>query len=417
MWKINKVKKSAGLMAALILLSLTANAQPLDTLIGQALRSNPRLQSLYTNYQATLERQGQVKLLDDPQFSASFQTLPIRTRTWEQTAFFGVMQMFPWRGTLATRNSVVVAEAQVAYERAQVEALSVANTVRLAFLDLYLLEKNKKTLAKNLELFSILERLITNRQATGTASVQDALRLQLRQREVEQRIVLLNNNQKKTLAVLNQARNVPSDAPVIVQDSLGFATLPLSKDSILALAQRTHPELQALRFEQEVSRQNQMLNRLSSRPDIGVGIDYVVMQKVIAQDGRSTNGLDMVMPKVTVRLPIYRQKYGAKQREEEYRQTAIQQEKQAVLNDFSSQIQQAFTDHESARLNLLYYQEQIKTVQAVIRLQEANISNSGNRLDDLLDNYLLLQDYQLLQLEAIVESQRAKAMLEKLIQP
>jgi hypothetical protein len=38
-------------------------------------------------------------------------------------------------------------------------------------------------------------------------------------------------------------------------------------------------------------------------------------------------------------------------------------------------------------------------------------------LDDLLDNYLLLQDYQMLQLEAIVESQRARAMLEKLIQP
>ncbi len=417
MWNKNKKRKPIGLLTILILLSLSAHAQPLDTLIGQALRSNPRLQSLYTNYQATLERQGQVKQLDDPQFSASFQTLPIRTRTWEQTAFFGVMQMFPWRGTLATRSSVAVAEARVVYERAQVEALSIANTVRLAYLDLYLVEKNKKVLARNLELFAILERLLTNRQATGAASVQDALRLQLRQREVEQRIILLTNNRQKPLAVLNQTRNAPSDATVVVQDSLGFAELPLSKDSILALAQRTHPELQALRYEQEVSRQNLALNRLSSRPDIGFGVDYVVMQKVVGRDGSSTNGLDMVMPKVTVRLPIYRQKYGAKQREEEYRQTAIQQEKQAVMNDFSSQIQQAFTDHESARLNLLFYQEQIKTVQAVIRLQEANISNSNNRLDDLLDNYLLLQDYQMLQLEAIVESQRAKAMLEKLIQP
>jgi hypothetical protein len=69
---------------------------------------------------------------------------------------------------------------------------------------------------------------------------------------------------------------------------------------------------------------------------------------------------------------------------------------------------------EEARLTHEFVQEQLKTLDALIKMQEGNFSTNADLYENLLENYELRLEYQLMDLDAIVKVQQAKAEVEKL---
>jgi hypothetical protein len=122
----------------------------------------------------------------------------------------------------------------------------------------------------------------------------------------------------------------------------------------------------------------------------------------------------MVMPRIGIRLPLYRKKYEAKAREEQLRRESLDLEAQALSNDFAATLGRAMSLQEEARLTHEFVQEQLKTLDALIKMQEGNFSTNADLYENLLENYELRLEYQLMDLEAIVKVQQAKAEVEKL---
>lgn len=388
-------------------------AQPLDSLIQIALRQNPELKARYTRYQSQLERAPQQSQLADPQLDFSTQFLPLRMRTWEQAAIIGGMQEFPWPGTLATRSSLALSQARVTYEQAEVEALNLKYEVQMAWLDYYQTLQSLSILEESITLSRSAERLAKARVESGRGNASEMLKVQLKIRQQEQQLNLLKNRLHFPQYRLNQLLNQPADTPIKLEQQLDFELQTIRMDSLLADIKRNHPAISSLRYEQEASRQMEALNRLEGKPDIGLGLDYVVMSK-ITEHGLTSDGKDMIMPRIGVRLPLYRKKYEAKAREEQLRRESLELEAQALGNDFAATLGRALSLQEEARLTHEFVQEQLKTLDALINMQEGNFSTNADVYESLLENYQLRLEYQLMDLEAVVKAQQARILVEKL---
>lgn len=397
----------------LVFCTLNLTAQSLDSLVQIALRQNPELKARYTRYQSQLERAPQQNQLADPQLDFSTQFLPLRMRTWEQAAIIGGMQEFPWPGTLSTRSALTLSEARVTYEQAEVEALNLRYEVKMAWLDYYLTVNSIHFLEESITLSRSAERLALARVESGRGNATEVLKVQLKIRQQEQQLNLLKNRTQFPQYRLNQLLNRPAQTPIQLNEILTFEILPFQMDSLLQQIKREHPAISSLRYEKEASRQMEALNRLEGKPDIGLGLDYVVMSK-ITEHGLTSDGKDMVMPRIGIRLPLYRKKYEAKAREEQLRRESLDLEAQALGNDFAATLGRAISLQEEARLTHEFVQEQLKTLDALIKMQEGNFSTNADVYENLLENYELRLEYQLMDLDAIVKVQQAKAEVEKL---
>ncbi|TNE65250.1 MAG: cation transporter, partial [Bacteroidetes bacterium] len=164
--------------------------------------------------------------------------------------------------------------------------------------------------------------------------------------------------------------------------------------------------------QQEAARQTIALNALEGKPSIGVGLDYIAVGKR-SDASPEHNGRDILGPRVSVRVPIYRDKYHAREQEERLKILALETQQQQQYLQFRSTLDQAFADYEDGRLKFQLYQEQEATLESTGQLLLTDYSTSGRRFVDLLQLEDQLLQYQLRSLSAVVQTRNARAAIER----
>jgi hypothetical protein len=163
-----------------------------------------------------------------------------------------------------------------------------------------------------------------------------------------------------------------------------------------------------------VARQAISLNELNGKPSFGVGLDYIMVSQRNDVD-ISNNGRDILQLRASVKIPLYRKKYDAKEREENFRITSLGYKKADMLSRFAAVIEKAYVVYETARLRMQLYEQQIGITKATINILEAMYSTQGSNFDELLQMEGELIDYDLKMLNAIVKSHLAKSSIERFI--
>ncbi|MCB0641111.1 MAG: TolC family protein, partial [Phaeodactylibacter sp.] len=397
------------------LLSLpSATAQPLDTLLTQANKENLELQRLDKEFQAALQRAPQVSQLPDPEIGLGAFPLPVETRLGAQAARFSATQPLPWFGTREQSAALEDAKALALQERSAAEQLNLAYNLKTAYFRLYEIEKSRSILLQNQELLKALEQVALAKIESGQATAADALRVQLSFDELQLKLQLLEIAKTDPTATINQLLNRALDTPIAIRDSMAFATLPFNQDSLVAALPQQHPAIQLFERQQEVSRQALVLNELAGKPSFGVGLDYILVNPRDDADPAG-NGRDILQLKAAVKVPIYRKRYAAKTAEENLKIAALEDQKRSVESQFGAAIAKAYARYEAAQLNVEFYEKQVRTTQSIIRILEADYSAKGRNFEELLRLEKNLVDYQLKQLQAIVESHLAKSSIERFI--
>ena len=88
----------------------------LDRYLIIAAENNPGLESRFNEYLAALEVSPQVKALPDPQLAFGYFIQPVETRVGPQEFRISASQMFPWFGTLKSKENVAIQTAKAKYE-------------------------------------------------------------------------------------------------------------------------------------------------------------------------------------------------------------------------------------------------------------------------------------------------------------
>lgn len=375
----------------LLLISVTLQAQTLSEYQQEAVENNPSVKAFYKQFEADMTRVQQVNSLPDPTLSFGYFISPVETRVGPQQARFSLTQMFPWFGTLKAKGDVATLQAEASYQRFVEQQNKVRFQVAAAYFPLVELEQVQEIQQENLQLLDAWKRLATIKYENGQTSLADVLRIDLRKKEIETELSLIEDEKRPLLVAFNRLLNRADTSSVILTDStyLDFNRLeePDWTDS---------PQLKELSKRIEANQSQLTVIEKSGLPRLGAGVDYMIIGER-TDVNVADNGKNAFMPMVTLSLPIFRGKYKEAQRETELRIEGLQFSIENKENTLTAQYEKLrFEANRELQLQELYSAQLIET-QQIQNLLFTAFSDSGEDLDELLRIQMELLGYSLKQ--------------------
>jgi len=238
--------------------------------------------------------------------------------------------------------------------------------------------------------------------------------IQIEMGDLENTISSLKNEEQVVVARFNSFLNRPQKMPVATIDLLPTEALDIAYLSVNDSMFTRNPMLGMLSYEQQSLMARTKMQKQMGLPMVGVGLNYTVINKN-EMSTSAMNGQDMIMPMLTVTLPIYRKKYKAMQAETRFLKTASEQNYQATANMLQTQYYEALQQYNDAARRMKLYDNQSRLAKKSLDISIKTFSSSASGLSDILRIRQQLLDYELKQVEAVVEFNKAEALIKKLI--
>lgn len=398
---------------ALLLLGVSGivSAQIPDSYLKEAAENNPKLKAKYAAFEAAMQRVAQVNSLPDPTLTFGYFISPVETRVGPQQAKIGLSQMFPWFGTLAAQESRATYAAEAQYQMFVQAKNELYYNVKAAWYPLYELDRTIQLQKENRAILATYKQLSTTAFKNGKGSMTDVLRVDIAIDDIDTEIKLLETKRQPLLVHFNRLLNRADTSKVSLPDSLQISAVSLNyrKDSLLT----QNPALKAYDMRLKSAEAQEEIAYRQGLPKFGVGIDYVIVGKregVVMPD----NGKNVVMPMVSVSLPIFRKKYTAAKKEAQLTQTAIAAEKEDFENNLVSTYAMAAYEVEKAEQLMALYNTQANTTQRVITLLLSAYSTNGKDFEEILRMQQQLLKYQIAEVKAVKDFYTALAKLDYL---
>ena len=375
----------AVLMLCTLTFALSVQSQDLQSIIEEALANNPEIQKFDYQYQIASEQINEANSLPNTEFNLGVMAIMPEMDMPMELFRASVMQMLPWFGTITARENYASSMADAQYVEVTIAKRKLALSVSQLYYLLYEIRAKEIILDKNIGLLESYERLALNSVEVGKASAVDVLRLQMRQNELIQEKEILVQQNKGIQAAMNSLMNRSYDNEVSVASLL---EIPEDDHFQGYEALSLNPEL--LKYDKlyESVEQSEVLNQKESRPMVGFGVEY------IKQDNSpmiTSSYKDMVMPMVSVSIPIFNKKFRSQTRQNELRKQEIQSEKDERLNMLSSELSKAISQRNQARIK---YNIQVKNLKQAEDAEDILIKNYETGTIDFRD-VLDIQELQL----------------------
>ena len=366
---INKMQKTVFILCSLFF-SLFIQSQELETYIDEALTNNPKIQKFELQHQIASEKVNEVNTLPNTEIGFGYFVSEPETRTGAQRYKVSAKQMLPWFGTITARQNYASTLADAKFEDIAIAKRKLIASVSQSYYNLYAIKEKQKVLLKNIELLKTYETMALTFVEVGKASAVDVLRLQIRQNELEQANTILAQDFLAEQTVFNKLLNRDKDIEVKI-----VSELTISKDDDLLTIEnlQLHPELIKYDKLYQSVEQSELLNRKESAPNIGIGLDYIAVTER-PDLSFSDNGKDIIMPMVTLSIPIFNKKYKSKTKQNELIQQEITAQKQERLNTLEGILDKAIKNRIATRISY--------------NTQEKNLNQAKNA------EYILIRSYE-----------------------
>ena len=378
-------------------LSLFVNAQQLETLIDEALENNPEIQKFELQYKRVSEKVNEVNTIPNTEFGVGYFVSEPETRTGAQRFKVSAKQMLPWFGTISSREDYVTALADAKYEDIVIAKRKLMASVSQSYYNLYTNQAKQQILRDNIKLLETYETMALTSVEVGKASAVDVLRLQMRQNDLQQLKDVLQQQFLAEQTNFNNLLNRKNDVVVNVVDSL---TIPMEDFEINTENLSVHPELVKFDKLYQSVEKSELLNQKENSPMIGFGLDYINVEE--RQDMNfSDNGKDIVMPMVSVSIPIFNKKYKSISKQNELEQQEINYQKQERLNSLITVLDKAINDRISARISNNTATKNLKQAKDAEQILIKSYETGTIDFNDVLDIQELQLKFQMNQIESV----------------
>jgi len=454
-----------------IILFLTGTAYAQDSIsvyLEIAAKNNPSVQQKFTEYQAALQKVPQVGSLSDPELNVGVFLSPMELVAGKQLADIRLMQMFPWFGVLKNAKDEMSLMAKAKFESFHETKLQVFYDVQRTWNELQKVQQSILINDKNLEILHSLERLslvkfkaassgggsssgpsgtsgnsasapsssgmntmggnsgasapqapsampASPMASSGGSGLADIYRIQMETGELENSIALLKNQEQTILVRVNSYLNRKPLSMVKLPEKLEADSLGYSLSAVSDSMFRQSPMLVMLEYEQQSLEARKTMVTKMGYPMVGLGVNYSLIGKDPLAMAPDMNGKDMIMPMVTVTLPIYRKKYKAMREEVELMKTANKQGYQATSNSLKTEYYEAIQLYQDAQRRMKLYQNQYELAEKSLNILQKSFSVSGSGLTDVLRIRQQTLDYELKKIEAISDNNTAIAWIKRLM--
>src|ERR1022692_3236568 len=204
----------------IVVLPALSGAQPLASLVDEALRSNREILAAQKKYEGARQRPTQESSLPDPMISLGYNSvgnpLPGAGLGRDELANAGVMvsQEVPFPGKLKLKGDMASKEAQAEFQQYQAVQLAVISRLKQAYYRLQYTYAATELLVRNRDLLEKLLKVTEDRYSVGRAIQQDVFKAQTQLSILETRLVKLEQERRRRAAEMNSILNRAAGTPV-----------------------------------------------------------------------------------------------------------------------------------------------------------------------------------------------------------
>lgn len=380
-----------AILIATLLFSSLSFAQTLDDYFKIAAENNPGLQAMHKEYEAALQKVPQVSTLPDPTFSLGY---------GPQQAKFSLTQMFPWFGTLKAQGNVAALMAEAKFQNFIDARNRLYFQVASAYYPLYELKDFVRIEQENISILESYKTIATQKFKNGTGTMVDVLRVDIMLKDAQTNLSILRDKEKPLLTTLNKLLNRSENEPVQISDTLKSVILldNYRKDSLIV----ANPKLKALDLKLQASQAAEIVAQKQGLPKLGIGLDYVLVGER-TDISMPDNGKNVLMPMVSISIPIFRAKYNASVKESQLMQESYTLQKQEVTNTLFPEYEMVLFQVQQQLQLISLYQQQIQTSQQSLNLLFTSYGNSGKEFEEVLRMQQQLLKYQKMSATALVQ--------------
>jgi len=129
----------------------------------------------------------------------------------------------------------------------------------------------------------------------------------------------------------------------------------------------------------------------------------------------AVNGSDMIMPMVSVTIPVYRKKYNAMKSETDLLRSSSEQNYRATANSLKADLYNALFNYQDASRKVKLYEDQRSLAARSFDLLLKGFSSSTSSLTDVLRLQQQLYEYELKLIESNADMNIASAWITRLM--
>lgn len=403
--------KSIITISFFVLMAIVSKAQTLEAYLQEAELNSPVIQAMELRHTIASEKVNEVNTLPNTTIGAGYFVSEPETRTGAQRARFSVSQMLPWFGTITARQNYASSMADAEYTELVIAKRKLALSVAQSYYSLFGIQATQKVLDENIALLRTYEKLALTSVEVGKASAVDVLKLQIRQNELQQKKQVLEQRYMAEQAVFNNLLNRDESIFVEVVDDMQVPAEDVLFDKEdLSL----NPEL--LKYDQlfESVVQSEVLNQKENAPSFGVGLDYIPVTErpdMVFSD----NGKDILMPMVTLSIPIFNNKFKSVSKQNELKQKEIEFQKEERLNILENAYAKAVSQRNEARISFETQAQNLKQAKDAEEILIKNYETGTINFNDVLDIQELQLKFQTNQIQSMQLYYMQSAIINYLI--
>lgn len=384
-------------LLGVLLLATVAQGQDLHSLIDEALANNPEIKQFDLEYQIASEKINEANSLPNTDFSIGVMAVGPEMDMPMERFRVSVMQMLPWFGTLSARQNYEASVADAQFVDITIAKRKLALAVAQKYYELYGVNAKNKVIDDNILLLKSYEQLALNALESNRASMVDVLRLQMRQNELLQEKELLLQQKNSIQSAINGMLNRPHDQVITV-----VSTLEMPQGDLYYAFEdlKLNPELEKYDKLSGAVELLETWNQKEGLPMLGVGIEYINQE---SHAMITSSFKDMVMPMVTLSIPIFNKKYSSQTRQNLLRKQEIETQKTGHLNALTAQLANAVAERSKSRTQFNTQAKNRKQAQEAEAVLIKNYETGTIDFKDILDIQELQLKFQVGQVEAIIK--------------
>jgi outer membrane protein TolC len=402
----NKKMKTKLLITIILFIGFLTKAQSLQDYLNLAAKNNPELKTIQYQYKSALEKVTEVGSLPNTSIGAGYFVQEAETRVGAQKAKFSITQILPWFGTLEAKKESTSFNAAAQLNSFDFAKRKLFLDVKTIYYELFELKATKNIILENIEILKTFEALALNELENNRATMVDVLKIRIEKNELENNHNTILENFKSKQIAYNLLLNRDETILVNTLDSLTIENTLFKKELI-----SENPQLLKLSNLQNALEKAELVSKKEGLPTIGIGLDYVIVENR-AVENLFDNGKDIVMPMVTVSVPLFSKRYSSKQKQLKLDQKAIETTKIDVTNQLYTFFEKATSKMVNAKTSIKTQIKNINEVDTAKKLLLAAYETSKIDFEQLLEIQQLKLKFQLKKVISEKEYAIQKSTLE-----
>lgn len=250
--------------------------------------------------------------------------------------------------------------------------------------------------------------------SSGRSGLADLYRIQIEILGLEDNIASLKNQERTVIARFNSLLDRDPVFPVYSDTIAGNAPVGFAEKMALDSLLADNPMLKMIGYESRSLEARKRMISGMSYPMMGLGINYSLINKSPMLES-AMNGSDMIMPMVSVTIPVYRKKYNAMKSETDLLKLSSEQDYRATINSLKADLYAALLNYQDASRKAKLYEDQRSLAARSFDLLLKDFSSSASSLTDVLRLQQQLYEYELKLIGSKADQNISSALIKRLM--